>query len=89
MCAGGKQYVIEAAEKKGILAVQESRGDHRISSTAMTHSPPASAHLIELPSLISANDGVRGAVQTVSELLIGHFPLLLSVHYRILSIVLV
>src|SRR5438094_9125013 len=25
---------------------------HRTSSTAMTHSPPASAHLIELPSLI-------------------------------------
>ena len=31
---------------------QAHRGDHRTSSTAIMHNPPASAHLIELPSVI-------------------------------------
>src|SRR5437762_3499090 len=37
---------------KSSSAVKGSVRPHRTSSTAITHSPPASAHLIELPSVI-------------------------------------
>ncbi len=50
-------------------------GDHRASSTAITHSPPASAHLIEhaeCDSLPTTGFG-RALFKQLSELLIGHF----------------
>src|SRR5438445_11873237 len=38
--------------KPGQTAFRPTGGDHRTSSTAIMHNPPASAHLIGLPSVI-------------------------------------
>jgi hypothetical protein len=51
----------------------------RLRNVRLTHSPLASAHLVELPSLILCQRlGSGRCSKSCSELLIGDFPLLLS-----------